>query len=136
MPVKVQGILTFNFTLVEEPFPPIGAAKRDMKVSTNTDRLAKQMIEGVECEGTRAVAAMPAGAIGNERPIETVTETWYSPELQMMILSKRSDPRFGESIYRVTNIVRSEPDAALFQIPSEYTIIDSRANKVEVRSLK
>ena len=50
----------------------------------------------------------------------------------MMILSKRSDPRFGESTYRVTNIVRSEPDAALFQIPSDYTIIDSRAKKVEV----
>jgi TonB family protein len=136
VPVKVQGILTFNFTLVEEPFPPFGAAKRDMKVSTNTERLAKQMIEGVECEGTRSVATMPAGAIGNERPIETVNETWYSPELQMMILSKRSDPRFGESTYRVTNIVRSEPESALFQIPSEYTIIDSRANKVDVEELQ
>jgi TonB family protein len=132
VPVKVQGILTFNFTLVEEPLPPFAAAKRDMKVSTNTERLAKQMIEGVECDGTRAVVTMPAGAIGNERPIETVNETWYSPELQMMILSKRSDPRFGESSYRVTNIVRSEPESALFQIPSEYTIIDSRANKVDV----
>ncbi len=131
VPVKVQGILTFNFTLVEEPFPPFGAARRDMKVSTNTERLGKQMIEGVECEGARAVANMPAGAIGNERPIETVNETWYSPELQVMILSKRSDPRFGESTYRVTNIVRSEPDAPLFQVPSEYTIIDNRANKVE-----
>jgi hypothetical protein len=50
----------------------------------------------------------------------------------MTILSKRSDPRFGESTYQVTNIVRSEPDAALFQIPPDYTIIDSRARKVEV----
>jgi TonB family protein len=133
VPVKVQGILTFNFTLNdEEPGSPFGAARRDMKVSTNTERLAKQMIEGVECEGARAVATMPAGAIGNERPIETVNETWYSPELQMMIQSKRSDPRFGESTYRVTNIVRSEPESALFQVPSEYTIIDSRANKVDV----
>jgi TonB family protein len=134
VPVKVQGILTFNFTLNEEPFPPFAAAKRDMKVPTNTERLAKQMIEGIECEGTRTVATMPAGAIGNERPIETVNETWYSPELQMMILSKRSDPRFGESTYRVTNIVRTVPESALFQIPSEYTIIDSRANKVEIDS--
>jgi TonB family protein len=132
VPVKVQGILTFNFTLNDEPFPPFAATKRDMKVSTNTERLAKQIIDGLECEGTRTVATMPAGAIGNERPIETVTETWYSPELQVMILSKRSDPRFGESTYRVTNIVRSEPESSLFQIPSEYTIIDGRANKVEV----
>jgi TonB family protein len=133
VPVKVQGILTFNFTLNdEEPGSPFAAARRAMKVSTNTEGLGKHMVEGVECEGARVVATMPAGAIGNERPIETVNETWYSPELQMMILSKRSDPRFGESTYRVTNIVRSEPEAALFQIPSEYTIIDSRANKVEV----
>ncbi|HEX2491433.1 MAG TPA: TonB family protein, partial [Blastocatellia bacterium] len=118
VPVKVQGILTFNFTLNDEPFPPFAVTKRDMKVSTNTERLAKQMVEGVECEGARAVATMPAGAIGNERPIETVNEIWYSPELQVMILSKRSDPRFGESTYRVTNIVRSEPESSLFQIPS------------------
>jgi hypothetical protein len=61
-----------------------------------------------------------------------VNETWYSPELQMVILSKRSDPRFGETTYRVTNIVRSEPDAALFQVPSEYTVIDSGSKKVDV----
>ncbi|MGH9769695.1 MAG: energy transducer TonB [Blastocatellia bacterium] len=122
--VKTQGILTFNFTLENrENTTPI-EARRITKYSTNTEPLGKLGIEGVECEGTRAVTTMPAGAIGNERPIETVNETWYSPELKMMILSKRSDPRFGESTYRVTNINRSEPDAALFQVPSGYTIID------------
>jgi len=75
---------------------------------------------------------MPAGAIGNERPIETVIETWFSQELKVMILSKRSDPRFGETTYRVTNISRSEPDAALFQIPSEYTIVDNEAKRIEM----
>lgn len=132
VPVKVQGILTFNFTLNDEEPAPAPFARSATRYTTNTEQLGKQTIEGVECVGTRAVTAMPAGAIGNERPIETVNETWYSPELQMLILSKRSDPRFGESTYRVTNISRSEPDAALFQIPSEYTIIDSRSKKVEV----
>ncbi len=132
VPVKVQGILTFNFTMGDEEATPGPIAKNVQKYATNTEQLGKQMIEGVECEGARAVTTMPAGAIGNERPIETVNETWYSPELQMIILSKRSDPRFGESTYRVTNIIRSEPDAALFQVPHDYTIIDSRANKVEI----
>jgi TonB family protein len=131
-PVKVQGILTFNFTLNDEEPSQARVSRSVSKYTTNTEQLSKQMIEGVECEGTRSVTTLPAGAIGNERPIETVNETWYSPELQMMILSKRSDPRFGESTYRVTNIVRSEPDAALFQIPSDYVIIDSQANKVQV----
>jgi hypothetical protein len=70
--------------------------------------------------------------IGNESPIETVIETWGSRELRMIILSKRSDPRFGEFTYRVINIIRSETDATLFQIPSGYTIIDSGARKIEV----
>jgi TonB family protein len=132
VPVKVQGILTFNFTLSDEDPAQAPFARNITKYPTNTDQIGKQMIEGVECEGTRAVTTLPAGAIGNERPIETVSETWYSQELKMMILSKRSDPRFGESTYRVTNISRSEPDAALFQIPSDYTIIDSGSRKIEV----
>jgi TonB family protein len=131
-PVKVQGVLTFYFTLNDEEPAQSIVARYVTKYSADTEQLGKKKIEGVECEGVRAVTIMPAGAIGNERPIETVSETWYSPELQMTILSRRSDPRFGESVYRVTNIVRSEPDAELFQIPSDYTIIDSRAKKVEV----
>jgi TonB family protein len=131
-PVKVQGILTFNFVLDDEEPAPAQGVRNVPKYTTNTEQLGKQRIEGVECEGARTVTTVPAGAIGNERPIESVNETWYSPELQMMILSKRSDPRFGESTYRVTNIIRSEPDAALFQVPSEYTVIDSGSKKVDV----
>jgi TonB family protein len=132
VPVKVQGILTFNFTLDDEEPSQAPVSRSAARSTTKTEQLGKQTVEGVECEGTRVVTTLPAGAIGNERPIETVKETWYSPELQLMILSKRSDPRFGESTYRVTNIARYEPDAEHFQIPSDYTIIDNRAKKVEV----
>jgi TonB family protein len=131
-PVKVQGILTFNFTLDDEEPSQVSASRSAARYTTKTEQLGKQMVEGVECEGTRVVTTLPAGAIGNEQPIETVKETWYSPELQLMILSKRSDPRFGESTYRVTNIARHEPDAEHFQIPSDYKIIDNRAKKIEV----
>src|SRR5262245_17290353 len=130
--VKVQGVLTFNFALNDEEPTPASAVRNIPKYTTNTEQLAKQMVEGVECEGTRAVTTMPAGTIGNERPIETVYETWHSQELKMMIMSKRSDPRFGETSYRITNISRSEPDASLFQIPSEYTIVDNEAKRVEM----
>jgi TonB family protein len=132
VPVKVQGILTFNFTLGDDEPAQAPFARSATRYTTNTEQLSKQMIEGIECDGERAVTTIPTGAIGNERPIETVKETWYSPELRMMILSKRSDPRFGESTYRVTNISLAEPEAALFQVPSDYTIIDSGSRKVEV----
>jgi hypothetical protein len=84
--------------------------------------LGKQMIEGVEADGTRMIQIIPAGAMGNERPMEVIHERWYSPELQMQVLTKTSDPRSGESTQRLTNLIRSEPDASLFQPPSDYTI--------------
>jgi hypothetical protein len=86
--------------------------------------LGTQTIEGVPAQGTRTTRTIPAGAIGNEQPIVITTETWYSPDLKVLILSKTNDPRMGETTYKLTNIQRSEPPANLFQIPSDYTIKD------------
>jgi hypothetical protein len=91
----------------------------------NTESLGQQLVEGVLCEGRRATFTIPAGEAGNELPIITVNEQWYSPELQVFVLSKQSDPRTGETIYRLTNINRSEPDRALFEIPADYTFRDA-----------
>ena len=79
--------------------------------------LGTQTIEGVSAQGKRETVTIPAGQIGNERPIEIVTETWFSPELHTMVLRKHSDPRTGDSTYRLTDIKRTEPDASLFHAP-------------------
>jgi len=134
--VKTRGILTFNFGLTDEAPAPAGLTKTIVKPATKTESLGKQMVEGVECEGESAVTTMPAGTIGNDRPIETVNETWYSPELRIMILSKRSDPRFGESTYSVTNINRSEPYAELFLPPSDYKLTDGDSKNQITLDLK
>jgi hypothetical protein len=84
--------------------------------------LGKQMMEGVEVEGTREVMTIPAGEMGNERPIEVVTERWVSSALQIDILRKHTDPRFGETTYKVTGLSRSEPARALFEIPADYKV--------------
>ena len=84
--------------------------------------LGKQMIEGVEAEGTRTTVTIPAGEIGNERPIEIVSERWYSPELQLVVMTRHSDPRLGETTYKLTNINRIEPARTLFEVPSGYTV--------------
>jgi TonB family protein len=86
------------------------------------ESLGKQIVEGVEAEGTRSTITIPAGEIGNERPIEIVNERWYSPELQTVVMTRHSDPRFGESSYRLTNIDRSEPARSLFEVPGDYTL--------------
>ncbi|HET9526487.1 MAG TPA: hypothetical protein VFO99_09985 [Pyrinomonadaceae bacterium] len=87
--------------------------------------LGKQMIEGVEAEGTRTTVTIPAGEIGNERPIEIVSERWYSPELQLVVMTRHSDPRSGEMTYKLTNINRIEPAKSLFEVPSDYMVKES-----------
>jgi hypothetical protein len=92
------------------------------EAEVNQEPLGTQAIEGVMAEGTRVTFTIPAGKIGNERPIVTVNERWYSQELQTVVLTKNSDPRMGETTYRLTNINRSEPDPSLFQVPADYTV--------------
>jgi hypothetical protein len=87
--------------------------------------LGKQLVEGVEAEGTRTTITIPAGEIGNERPIEIVNERWYSPELQLVVMTRVSDPRSGETTYKLTNISRLEPARSLFEVPSDYTVKES-----------
>lgn len=86
------------------------------------ESIGTQMVEGVQVEGTRATVTIPAGEIGNELPINIVSERWYSPELKLVVMSKHSDPRFGETTYKLTNINRSEPSHTLFEVPVDYTV--------------
>lgn len=97
------------------------------KYEMRTEDLGVQNIEGVQAEGTRTITTIPAGDIGNERPIEIIYERWYSKDLQLVVMSKSSDPRFGEQTYRLTNIVRSEPDPSLFEVPSGFKVMTEPA---------
>jgi hypothetical protein len=90
------------------------------------ETLEPKILEGVKVEGTRRTTTIPAGAIGNVQAIEIVIERWYSPELQVVVMTRRFDPRFGETIYRLTNIQRTEPSPDLFKIPADFRIEDMR----------
>jgi hypothetical protein len=91
-----------------------------------TESLGTQTIEGVAAEGTRSTLTIPAGEIGNTLPIEIVDESWYSPELQIMVMTRHRDPRSGETTYRLTNINRGEPDRSLFEVPADYTVSENK----------
>jgi hypothetical protein len=94
------------------------------KVTPKVEHLGTRMIEGVSAEGTRTTITIPAGQMGNEQPLVTVTERWVSPELGVTVMNSRSDPRSGTTTYKLTNINRSEPSPMLFQVPPDYTIRD------------
>lgn len=116
-PVPVAGFAT---TIAGSGQAGFAYSASNAKYDTRNEELGTRDFEGVLAEGTRRTTTIPAGAIGNERPIEIVYERWFSKDLGMVVYSKNNDPRFGEQTYKLTNIVRSEPDPSLFAVPSEY----------------
>ena len=111
------------------PLPPPGIMLQRTLIGgdqgqVNTEDLGMETMEGVQVTGVRTTRTIPVGEIGNDRPISVVTEVWTSPDLKTIVYSKRSDPRMGEQTFRLTNIVRSEPDASLFTVPPDFTIVD------------
>ena len=99
-----------------------GVASSMGKSDENSESLGKDVIAGVSAEGTRLTTTIPAEALGNEKPITITRERWYSPDLQIVLRSKQSDPRFGVTTYEVTKLDRSNPARTLFEVPRDYQI--------------
>jgi hypothetical protein len=113
-PLPMAGGATVMYKRLERPGPG------------ETESLGKQTLEGVAAEGTRTTFTMPVGAIGNDRPIKTVSERWYSADLQTVMMSTHSDPRTGDETFRLTNVSRTEPGTYLFQVPAGYQVMDNK----------
>ena len=111
--------------------PPTVATVAPARIGEGDDQPAKEelgqkSIEGVIAEGSRTTTTIAAGKIGNAQAIKVVSESWFSPDLQVLIMTRHSDPRSGETLYRLTNIIRGEQDRSLFEVPADYTIQDRR----------
>jgi hypothetical protein len=102
-----------------EPARVMFRTTRDNPPDVKREDLGQKNIEGVICDGVKETFTIPAGQMGNERPIEIVTERWSSKELGMDILRKHSDPRNGETTFRVQNLVRGEQPRNLFELPAD-----------------
>jgi hypothetical protein len=94
-----------------------GALLKSRGVTTS---LGEKEFDGVKAEGKSTVHTIPAGDIGNRNPIMVTSESWYAPDLKVTVYSRQSDPRYGETVYRLSNIRRGEPSADLFKVPQEY----------------
>jgi hypothetical protein len=90
--------------------------------TTTTESLGAETMEGLTVIGTRITRTIPAGQIGNALPIQVITEQWFSPDLQIMVMTKHSDPRTGTTTMQLTNLSRNEPDPSLFVVPPGYKI--------------
>ena len=120
---------TARKTDLPRPMPAPAANVKANPRPASTDRpqltredLGTQVIEGFEVRGTRITVTIPVGAQGNDQPMQMTSERWFSPELGLMLMYSSNDPRNGQRVQRVTNVVREEPPAELFQVPPDYTI--------------
>ena len=116
------------------PLPPgsldlLPLASRMPREGGVVTALGKRDFDGVSADGTRTAWTIAAGRIGNEKPIEIVSERWYSPDLMLVVQTRYFDPRSGESIYKLTSLKRGEPEAALFQVPADYTVRGPRERR-------
>lgn len=124
--VVVQSAGTISHTYVARAAGDgKGATTIPHSKNFRTEPLGTQMIEGVSAEGTRTIETIPAGAIGNETPIEIISERWYSEELGVVVKTIRNDPLSGNNTYQLKNIRRGEPSPDLFQVPSDYAVKES-----------
>jgi hypothetical protein len=128
-----------NFTFNTTPggVVQLKRATAEARASENKEKkgflkedLGMQTVEGVNATGTRTTITIAAGQIGNERAIEIVDERWFSPDLQTMVMTRHSDPRSGETVYRLTNITRAEPDHSLFEVPADYIVNEQEPMRV------
>ena len=114
------------------PPPPAIAMVKSLgseeHAEVTTEDLGTETMEGLLVTGARTTRTIPAGEIGNEKPISIVTEVWTSPDLKTIVYSKRNDPRMGEQTFKLANIVRAEPDASLFTVPADFKLTDGPQN--------
>ena len=116
--VQIRGVARADIS-----FGPATAAARAFGPSESvTEDLGEQVLEGVLAHGSRETSTIPAGALGNDRAIVITSERWYSADIDAVVSSKTSDPRFGETKYELVNVVRTEPAPDLFAVPAGYEL--------------
>lgn len=103
-------------TLVESAPLPVPTTPQPYRAEVSSEGLGTQTIEGLAVNGTLTTRT--------SRQNVSTMEVWFSPELQVTVLSKHHDPRMGDSLTRLTNISRAEPDSTLFRVSSDYQIVD------------
>jgi hypothetical protein len=117
----------FNDVTVKKVGPDSG------ETAPNSENLGDQTIDGIHVTGTRMTHTIPAGKMGNEKPITVTSERWYSPELKATVATKHNDPWAGELKTELKNVSASEPDASLFAVPADYKVVDEKDGPIRIK---
>lgn len=119
--------VAFNEMMVRKVGPDAG------ETPPSSENLGDQTIDGIHATGTRVTTTIPAGKMGNEKPITVTSERWYSPELKATVVTKHDDPWAGELKTELKSVNTAEPDASLFSVPADYKIVDEKEGPIKIR---
>jgi hypothetical protein len=119
---SVGGLIVAGSGKIFAPVTATGNGPVGNSPKATSESLGLQLIEGVTAEGTRTTTSWPVGSVGNDREIIATSETWFSKQLGVAVLTKSSDPRSGDITMKLTDISLAEPDSALFMPPADYTV--------------
>lgn len=122
---RISKLKTISLSGIQDKISSSHEETRDRRITRES--LGAKTMEGLTVQGYRTTVEFAAGAAGNEKPFTVSAEVWYSPDLQADILRIRKDPRVGETVYRLTEIQRGDPDPGLFQVPSSYKVLRDAA---------
>ena len=119
--------VVFNDVMVKKVGPDSGES------APASESLGDQTIDGIHVTGTRMTTTIPAGKMGNEKPITVTSERWYSPDLKATVVTKHEDPWAGELKTELKNVNAAEPDASLFAVPADYKVIDDKEGPIRIK---
>jgi hypothetical protein len=122
--VSPDGRVRHNLPARYDGPPPTQAGEQakiatpESPVTVYEEDLGSQPVNGVTAHGLRTTTTIPVGQIGNDRPIHIISESWYSPDLQIDVKTVSSDPRYGETTYQLKDIHQGAQSPALFRHPT------------------
>jgi hypothetical protein len=119
---KVCELLQYSLTTHDLFQPAIGTsgATADGSGFRQVDDLGVKGVRGVDTHGYRVITTINAGEMGNDQPMVTTREFWYSPQLAINLISVVDTPQTSKQVFSVKDLSMSEPDESFFGVPEGY----------------
>jgi hypothetical protein len=116
------GLTTTNY---QPPVRPSGPLPDGTGFHTH-EELGNNSLDGFDTVGYRESTTLNPGTYGNDQPMTTTREFWYSPQLSIDLISKVDSPQAGKQTFTVKEISAAEPDPQLFVLPAGFEVVDQR----------
>ncbi len=125
---KICELLKYRLTTEDNYQPAIGISGplAEGKGTRQHEDLGVSRTDGVATQGYRETVTINPGVMGNDKPMVTTREFWYSPELAINLISIVDAPQSGKQVFITKDLTTSEPEPNLFLVPDEYKIVDKR----------